>query len=136
MSNRATREMHAREAAECIVEQWEDKRRTWGHFLTKLFRLEAAGEAKSAATDLLKLAMPSAAGAGAGLVASGAAGAALSAGPILLGAAPGLAVGLVYYGFKTWNDLGAEEKGAPTRFLSAVAKMGGVLAAAPAPSLL
>ena len=52
---------------------------------------------------------------------------------LLLGAAPGLAVGLVLYGVKTWGELGKEEEDAPTRFLSRVAERGGVLAAAGAP---
>jgi hypothetical protein len=133
MSDRATRDKRAREAAERIVDEWEKKRKKWKGFINKFFRLEAAAEAKGAATELLKLAIPAAgAGAAGGVLATGGMAA---AGSSLLLAVPGLAVGVVYYGFKTWNEVNADSKASPTRFLSVLADRGGVLTAASAPSL-
>jgi hypothetical protein len=108
----------AREAADDIISEWEKTRRSWGKFLKRAFRLEAADEAKDVATNLLIEV-----GLGTGLVATG---------TVLLGAAPGLAIGLSLYGAKTWRDLGVEERTAPTHFLSLVASQGGVLSAATA----
>lgn len=135
MSDPIEREKRAREAAEQIVEQWEKKRRRFKGFLRKLFRVDAAEPAKDAATDLLKLALPTTAAAGgAGATAAAAAGGLTVLGGAALAAAPGLAVGFVLYGWNTWSDLRKEEADAPTRFLSRVAELGGVLAAASPPS--
>ena len=141
VGNQAKRRAFAKEAAEEIVAQWEDKRRNWGRFLKRTLRLEAAEEAKDAATSMLETSMPFILGAAgstatSALVAPAAAGTAAAgglataAGGVLLAAAPGLAVGFVFYGAKIWRDLGVEEKSAPTRFLSSVVANGGVLAAA------
>ena len=140
MGDPAERDRRAKEAAGIIFDEWENKRTTWGRFLRRVFRVEAAGEAKDAATDLLKVFVPTAAGAGA-TATTGAAGAggALSGGAAagagtfsamgstFLGAVPGLAVGLTWYGVTTWQTLKEEEEGAPTRFLSRVVDKGGVL---------
>lgn len=135
------RDRRAKESASIIFDEWENKRKTWGRFLKRVFRVEAAGEAKGAATDLLKVFVPTAAGAGATATtgAAGAGGAAAAGGTAVgagtfaaigstfLGAVPGLAVGLIWYGVTTWRKLGEEEEGAPTRFLSRVVDKGGVL---------
>jgi hypothetical protein len=133
VGDQEARRARAKEAAEQIISEWEATRRTWGQFVKRAFRLDATAEAKDAATDLLKLLVPTLSGAGAGAATIGGF---TAAGGILLGAVPGLAVGLVYYGIETWRDLGAEELGAPTRFLSKVARHGGALAAAAPPARL
>jgi len=127
MSDADTRMKHVCDAAGEIVAEWEKKRMGWGNYLKRLFRVEAAEPAKEAATGLLGLAF----GAGGG---GAAAGAGAAAGTVALAAAPGLAVGFALYGVQTWRTQAAEAEAAPTRFLSRIAKHGGVLAAAGPPS--
>lgn len=121
MADDTTRLAIAREAAEDILTEWESKRRTWGKFMRRALRLEAADEAKDVATNLLTAVGVPMAAAGTSLA---------STGSVLLGAVPGLAVGFSLYGAKVWRDLGVEERTAPTRFLSLVESHGGVLSAA------
>lgn len=124
MSDEDQRRKHAAEVADKIVARWEEKRKHGGQFFKKLFRLDAAETSKELATNLLTLALPGTAVAGSA-VALGA-----GAATIALAAAPGLAVGLVLYGLKTWTALGEARATEPTRFLSRVVSHGGVLAAA------
>lgn len=109
--------VRAKNAAEQIVSMWETRRRSWGSYLKGLFKLESLDEAKGMATDMLQFAFT-----------GGAAGASMTG--TLLGAVPGMAVGLVVRSAKSWSDAAAKERDAPTHFLSKIAQHGGIVSAA------
>lgn len=111
-----TRDARAKEAATRIIDSWEDRRRTWGGFMKNLFKLDSLEEAKGMATDALQF----------GIV-GGAAGTSLTG--TLLGAVPGLAVGMVLHKAKAWKDAGSEGRRSPTHFLTKVSEHGGIITA-------
>jgi hypothetical protein len=108
--------VRAKDAAEQIISMWEDRRRSWGSYLKGLFKVDSLEPAKDMATDMLRFAF-----------AGGVAGATMTG--TLLGAVPGMAVGLVVHGAESWREAGAQEREAPTYFLSKIAQHGGIVTA-------
>lgn len=126
-ADHGSRLRRAKEAADAIATEWQERQRTFGKFFKRALRLEGASEGKQAATDILQSALYS-------IVASGGVVAATDAPPLPLVVLPGLAVGLTFYGFKTWQELGQEEQNSPTRFLSQALEHGATLVASSRPA--
>jgi len=116
IADKTARDARVRAAAERIIDDWENRKRSFGPYLKSLFRLDSLDEAKGMATDALQYGFF-----------GGAAGATL--GGTILGAVPGLAIGLIAHGANSWRDAGLEETQSATHFLTKVSKHGGLITA-------
>jgi hypothetical protein len=100
-------------------------------FARRFFGVGLLDKSEKAMTDLAKALVPgslTAAATAATTAAATAVGtASLVTSPIVIAAAPGLAVALAVYGIKTWHGLKQEEMSGPLRYLSLLKKQGATL---------
>jgi len=140
MDSETRREQYLKELAKAIVEEWDSRRRTLSKFMKRFIGAGPLEEGKGPITDLVKSLMPAAltsvAGTGATVAAGTTAGAVTTATLLTtaaVAAAPGLAVGLAFYGVKTWRALGEEQRSGPLRYLSLLKEQGAALILAAPP---
>jgi hypothetical protein len=138
MDSDARREAHLKAAAAEALDQWRKSLPKMSSFARRFFGLGLLDKSEKAMTDLAKALVPgslttaaTAAATAAGAPAAGAA--ALVSSPVVIAAAPGLAVALAVYGIKTWRGLKGEERSGPLRYLSLLKQQGATLLVAAPP---
>jgi hypothetical protein len=137
MDSESKREAHLKSAAEEVLAQWRSEQANLSTFAKRFFGLGLLEKSEKSMTDLAKALIPASLGGAAAATAAGTAvataapaagmAATLAASPLVVGAAPGLAVALVIYGVKTWHDLRQEKAKGPLRYLSLLEQRGATL---------
>jgi hypothetical protein len=138
MGSEATREAHLTAAAVDALDEWRKSLANMSSFARRFFGLGLLDKSEKTMTDLAKALVPGSlttavTAAGTAAAASAAGAGALAASPIVIAAAPGLAVALAIYGIKTWRGLRQEETSGPLRYLSLLKKQGATLLVAAPP---
>jgi hypothetical protein len=138
MDSEAKREARLKAAATEALDEWRKSLANMSSFAQRFFGVGLLDKSERAMTDLAKALVPgslataaTAAGTAAAAPAIGAA--TLITSPVVIAAAPGLAVALAVYGIKTWHGLKQEEMSGPLRYLSLLKKQGATLMVAAPP---
>jgi hypothetical protein len=138
MDSGLRREARLKAAATEALDEWRKSLANMSGFARRFFGVGLLDKSEKAMTDLAKALVPvslatvaTAATTAAAVPAAG--GAALVTSPIVIAAAPGLAVALAVYGIKTWHGLKQEEMSGPLRYLSLLKKQGATLLVAAPP---
>jgi hypothetical protein len=133
MTNENRIDAYLKEAAGRIIAQWESHKPRTSKFLKDFFSLGLFDKTESGLKDAAKATLVGIFGAGATGVAqaAGATTAASVMSPLVLAAAPGLAVAVVYYGVSTARKQWVRQAESPFRFLSKVEKAGATFVASP-----
>ena len=135
MDNQSRREDRLKAIAAEALDEWRKKLTTMSRFARRFFGFGLLDKSERAMTDLAKALIPASLTSVATAAAAPAGGAAaLVASPLIIAAAPGLAIGMAIYGAKTWNGLKQEEVSGPLRYLSLLKRQGATLLMAMPPS--
>ncbi len=131
MENRARRDKYLSEAADEVIERWQESKRGMSKFARRFFGNGLGANAGDFLKTLAKsVAGGSVTGAVAGPAASATASTAFVGGltlPVFLGAGAGLAVGVLIHGVSTAAKLYEEEAKSSYRYLSRIEKGGATL---------
>lgn len=119
MDNRRLRDRYLAEAADEIIEHWQDSKKGMSKFARRFFGKGMAAEASSFAQDVSKTIVSG----GAAVATSTALVGGLTM-PVFLGAGAGLAIGVLVHGISTARDMYAEEKRSAYRYLTRIEKAG------------
>lgn len=138
MDSDVKRQKRLRAVAEEALDTWRRTVPTMSRFARRFFGLGLLDKSEKAMTDLAKALIPgslttAATTAGAASATSLLGVASLVASPVVVAAAPGIAVTLATYGVKTWHGLKQEEATSSLRYLSLVRRQGAALMVAAPP---
>lgn len=138
MGSDIKRENRLKAAAEEALDEWRKSIPNMSRFARRFFGIGLLDKSEKAMADLAKALIPGslttvATAAGAAVAAPAVGAAALIASPLVIAAAPGLAVALAIYGVKTAHGLRQEEMTSPLRYLSLLKQQGAALLIAAPP---